>query len=180
MLAFFFNRFSFVVRVMEIAGLVFWPLAIARMFVRGASLLTVVLTAIVIFEYAFIRYCTSRRWYKNAPRFAGIELQFLKALVPASYIMALSGAAMLIFPSAIFPAVVTLFLAFLAHVNVILLYLKSCDKDPMPVNFFSNNIYCSSEVENHVHTVRAEPFDKLRAKSRTKIASRLAQGSLEE
>lgn len=141
MLSFFFNRFSRMVLAMEVVGLLLFAIAAVRIWGGNASLLARILFATVLIEYAFIRFCTTRRWYRGVPRFSGIELQFKKALVPTSYILAIIGLLLLPFPSAVPLAVAALLLAVVAHVNVILLYFHASDRDPTPVNFYSSGAF---------------------------------------
>lgn len=138
MLSFFFHRFSTMVLLMEGFGVIGMALAAVRI-VDGASVLSQTLLALVLCEYAFIRFCASRRWYRDAPRWSGIELQFKKALVPTSYAMAIAGPLALLLPPAIPLFAAALLLAIVAHVNIILLFFHVRDHDPTPVNFFSRS-----------------------------------------
>jgi len=149
MLSFFFNRFSKTVLLMEIAGFSLMAIDFALTARRGPSP-SLVLILMVLLLYAFIRYCASRRWYKGVPRYSGIELQFKKAMVPTSYTMALTGLLFLAWPSAIWPGIALLFLAVVAHVNVILLYLRNKDTDPTPVNYFTSGKFLEHDAK-HAH-----------------------------
>ncbi len=144
MIKFFFNRFSRMVLAMEIAGAAFLIAAALRIFPSSKSAALAILFSIVTALYAFIRYCASARWYKGTPRYFGIELQFQKALVPTSYIMAISLAWFSLSPSAFPLAIAALLLAVVAHVNVILIYLRSRDRDPIPVNFYSSGEFLNA------------------------------------
>lgn len=141
MLSFFFNRFSKMVFIMEALGVVLFALAAVRIFGGDASLFTRVLFFIVLAEYALIRFCASRRWYRDVPRYSGIELQFKKALVPTSYILALFGLILIATPSAIPLVIALLLLAIIAHVDVILLYFHFRDHDRTPVNFYTSGAF---------------------------------------
>lgn len=143
MLSFFFNRFSRAVFVMEIHSVVFTTIASVKIF-KGVSVLNKALIAFVIFEYTFIRFCTTRRWYKNAPRWSGIELQFKKAMVPTVYIMTTIGALMLYVSPTVPLIIEALLLAIIAHVNVILLFFYVKDRDTTPVNFYSSGEFQKS------------------------------------
>lgn len=129
---------------MEIVGIPLLAMATIRLFKGGASALTSVLLILVIAEYAFIRYCASRRWHRNAPRWSGIEKHFKKALVPTSYIIAILGACLLLFPSALLPAIAAFLLAVVVHVNVILLYFHFRNKDDTPANYYSGGKFLKS------------------------------------
>jgi hypothetical protein len=140
MLSFFFNRHSKTVRVMEFAGIVLMAIAGMRAIACGKTI-PIAIFSLIALEYAFIRICSSRRWYANAPRESGIELQFIKAIVPTSYILVVMGIAAIILPPAIPLAIAALLIAVVAHVNIILLYFHRRDRDPTPVNYFSNGTF---------------------------------------
>lgn len=146
MLKFFFNRFSKVVIAMEIAGILFTAGWIYRWLYESPSLLTKVVMALYVLEYLFLRFCTTKRWYKNADRYEGIELHFKKAMIPTSYMMAaasgvgcFTGSTFLLWPMIVLIGVI-------AHVNVILLALHYKDKNKTPVNYYSNNKYLTRHV----------------------------------
>ena len=109
------------------------------MAVKGFGWLGWLLFAIIVALYAFIRFCTTVRWYKNAKRYEGIELQFKKAMSPTVYVVLLGSILFQILPSSIELAVMLFMLAVIAHVNIILLYLKHRDTQDLPVNYFSGN-----------------------------------------
>ncbi|MFA4873992.1 MAG: hypothetical protein WC956_00890 [bacterium] len=144
MIKFFFNRFSRAVTAMEIAGALLLSLAALRSILMGTSVAQGILLSVVAALYAFIRLCTSVRWYRDAPRYSGIELQFRKAIVPTSYVMAIFLAWFAASPSAAPLAIAAFMLAVVAHVNVILLYLRSRDNDRTPVNFYSSGAFLNS------------------------------------
>ena len=136
-----FDRFSKVVLAMEIVGIPLMAMATVRLLLGRPSPLTSTLLALVIAEYAFIRYCASRRWYRSAPRWSGIEKHLKKALVPTSYIIAILGAALLFFPSALLLGIAAFLLAVVAHVNIILLYFHLRNKDETPANYYSGGAF---------------------------------------
>lgn len=138
MIKFLFDRFSKMVLVMEIAGVVLLAISFLRLVLGKINIAQIVLFSIVLFLYAFIRFCTIMRWYKDVPRYSGIELQFRKAIVPTSYIIAITFAWFALIPSAIPLVLAAFLLAIIAHVNVILLYFHFRDHDPAPVNFYSS------------------------------------------
>lgn len=137
MIKLFFNRFSKIVLIMEMAGVLLVSVASVSLFMSGAGGFLKALLVTVLVEYAFIRFCASFRWYEGVPRFWGIELQFKKALVPTSYIMAISGLVILALPNSVILGIAVFLLAVIAHVNIILLYFHFRDKDLTPVNFYS-------------------------------------------
>lgn len=134
MLKLLFNRFSKVVYAMEILGVVFTVLWLSKSPPK-------VLIAVYIAQYLFLRLCTTRRWYSNAKRYEGIELQFKKAMIPVSYIMAITSGVGYFSGSTILLWVACFLIAIVAHVNVILLYLHYKDKNTTPVNYYSHNKY---------------------------------------
>jgi len=139
MIKFFFNRFSKAVLLMEIAGIALVSIGSILVFLKGAGTLFIVLLAIVSAEYAFIRYCTLRRWYASSPRWSGIELHFKKITVATSYILVLLGICILLVPPTIPLIVAAVLLAIIAHINVILLYLRRKDNFPTSANLFSRH-----------------------------------------
>lgn len=146
MLALFFNRFSKVVYAMEFLGLLLWSIVAYQAFVGHLTSPQNYTVTITLALYGFLRFCATFRFYKNAPCCSGIELHFKKAMVPTSYIMAISGLCTIFYPSAVFLGFAILLLTFLAHVNVILLYLRHRDTDPTPVNFLSKgDDFCHCE-----------------------------------
>ena len=139
MLKFFFDRFSKVVYTLEVLG-VLLTLAWSTHW-TSFSLLTKVLVVIYAAEYLFLRFCASVRWYRNAKRYEGIELQFKKAMIPTSYILSLTSGIGYFTNSTITLWAAILLLAVLFHVNVILLFLHYKDKNTTPVNYYSGNKY---------------------------------------
>jgi hypothetical protein len=139
-----FGRFSVAVKAMEVTGTLLATVSLLRAMFKHAGAWHIALIALTLVLYALIRYCTTVRWYQDAPRYAGIELQFRKALVPTGYAMSLCFALYLLSGSIIFPALCAFMLAVIAHVNAILLYFHRRDKDPTPVNFYSNGMFLSA------------------------------------
>lgn len=144
MIKLLFGRSSTAVKVMEGVGLILSPFALfrARLADEGAWHYGSIVAMLLI--YAFIRFCASVRWYKDVPRYSGIELQFKKALVPTGYIMAIALALYLIFGWLIFLIAGALLLAVVAHVDVILLYFHFRDRDTTPANFYSSGRFQKS------------------------------------
>lgn len=132
MLKFLFNRFSRVVYAMEIAGIIFTFL----WFFRSPPK---IIFGIAVLEYLFLRFCATWRWYKNAKRYEGIGLQFKKAMVPTSYIMAMASGVGYFTGSTLLLWAAIFLLAVILHVNVILLALHYKDKNTTPVNYYSGN-----------------------------------------
>jgi hypothetical protein len=123
---------------MEGVGLLLSPFALFRVKLADAGAWHYASVAAILLIYAFIRFCASVRWYKDVPRYSGIELQFKKALVPTGYIMAITFALYLVFAWLGFLIIGAFLLAVVAHVDVILLYFHFRDSDKTPVNFYSS------------------------------------------
>ncbi|MBI4124438.1 MAG: hypothetical protein HY466_00725 [Deltaproteobacteria bacterium] len=144
MLKFFFNRFSKMVVLMEMLGVVFTAGWFYQLLQNPPGGFTKIFFGLYLFEYLFLRLCATVRWHKQARRYEGIELQFKKGMIPASYAMALTsgigfftGSALLLWPAVALIGVV-------AHVNVLLLYLHFKDKNQTPVNYFSGNKFLNA------------------------------------
>jgi hypothetical protein len=137
-ISFFFNRSSRAVLAVEIAGVALLPLTAIACIIRDAGFLASASLIAIALMYLFIRACASVRWYRGAPRYSGVELQFKKALVPTSYAMAISE---LLYLALSLPAILVVAAALIlvvAHVNVILVYFHRRDHDPTPVNYYSS------------------------------------------
>lgn len=138
MLKFFFNRFSGFVIAMEIAGVILLAADVALFFFRRADAIDIVLIIFVIALYAFIRLSATGRWYRDAPRGAGIEMHFGRSMVPVSYTIAIVGLLDLAIPHPTWAlAIAAALLIVVAHVNVILIYLHRRDTDKTPPNYYS-------------------------------------------
>lgn len=129
---------------MEVLGVLFTAGWLVRLFQNPPGLLTKIIFAVYCFEYLFLRFCTTVRWYRQAKRYEGIELQFKKGMIPVSYLMALTsgvgfftGSTLLLWPAVVLITIV-------AHVNVILLYLHFKDPNTTPINYFSGNKYLNA------------------------------------
>lgn len=129
---------------MEMTGVLFAAAAFLCALWTQAGYWHLGLITIAFLLYAFIRFCTSTRWYADVPRDAGIQLQFRKALVPVGYAMTICFGLYLLTGALLFPAICDFVLAVVAHVNVILLTFHRRDKDPTPVNFYSNGNFRNS------------------------------------
>lgn len=143
-----FHRTSPIVRILEILGLIFSAWAFFKFY--GAFGYRMGFFLAFFGEYIFLRFCDSFPWYPLSERPAGrgqkigIEVHLQKSLVPASYILAIV-AFLQIHPIpylSFFLAAFAFFLGLvLSSVNGILIYFHFRDKDPLPMNFFSNNRY---------------------------------------
>jgi len=139
MITFLFNHRSPTLYVVEALGIVGVAAMAWRMAAKSFGWLGWLLLAVAVAIYAFIRFCTTVRWYKDAKRYEGIELQFKKAMSPTVYVILIGSILFQILPSTVVLAVIAFMLAVIGHVNVILLYLHYRDKQELPVNYFTGN-----------------------------------------
>ncbi len=145
MLRFLFHRFSPTVLALEGVGALLIGAAAARALIQGCGLPQGILLGAVIALYLFLRLCATKRWYRGCPRWSGIELQFKKALVPASYILAISGSWYWLSPSAWPLLIAAAMLAVVAHVNIILLFLHRRDRGTTPPGFYATGAFLGAE-----------------------------------
>ncbi len=144
MIKLLFNRFSVAVKIAEACGIVLMLLVFVRCYCLDGSAASYALISLNIILYAFIRYCTTRRWYEDVPSYSGIEVQFKKALVPTGYTMTICAGWYLLLPSIVPLIISAAFLVVIAHVNIILLYFYYRDKDETPVNHYSSGQFLKS------------------------------------
>lgn len=144
MIAFLFNHRSPTLYAVEALGIIGLIAMAWRMSVKDFGWLGWLLFAIIVAIYAFIRFCTTVRWYRDANRYEGIELQFKKAMSPTVYVILLGSILFQIFPSSIELAILLFMLIVIGHVNVILLYLHYRDKQELPINYFTGKKYSSN------------------------------------
>lgn len=143
-----FNRESYVVRSLEIVG------AVMSAFYLRRAVFHIDWTAgffcFFLISYLFIRICEGINWYPaydagdRDSRHIGIRVHFQKALVPTSYIFAISALFALMDIPVVSSAVVILaavLMMVVAPVNGILIYFHLRDKDPLSINYFSQNHY---------------------------------------
>ncbi len=163
MLKLFFNKESRVVLAAECVGILTLIALVVSWWPGGKATIWQLLFFFYIFEYLFIRFFATFRWYDDAGKntfrwqwiwdkkdvsaenkYEGIELHLKKGLVPTSYLLPLFNILLLIgAPGAILIFPVVLF-ALIAHVNVILIYFHIKDKETLPVNFFTHNKYLNT------------------------------------
>lgn len=136
MLKFFFHRFSKVVYTLEIAGVVFTALWLTSH--RTLSPGTRTLLGIYFSEYLLLRFMATWRWHrKTGNRYAGIELQFKKCMIPVSYILAVTSGLGWSLGYTFLLWVAVLMFTLLIYVNLTILYLHFRDKNKTPVNYYS-------------------------------------------
>lgn len=139
MLRFFFDRFSKVVMLMEILGVIFSALWLSAVWQNPPPLLPKILLAAYVGEYLVLRFCAVWRWHPEARRYEGLELHFKKIMIPASYILAIFSLvgwlANIFFHLWLADAA----LGIMIYVNLTLLYLHFKDKNETPINYFSGN-----------------------------------------
>lgn len=138
MLKFFFDRFSKAVYLMEILGVLFtagwlWKLSGGEVS-PGAK----VLLGLYLFEYLLNRFFVTKRWYKRAARYEGIELHFKRMMIPISYLLAFASGLGFFTGSTLLVWVAVVVMGVLTYVNVTLLYLHCKDKNKTPVNYYSH------------------------------------------
>jgi hypothetical protein len=143
MLKFFFDRSSWVVRLLEAVGVAAVLYDFFHLKAGGFLFLFLVV------GYLFIRICAVIRWYPHEARGIGIEVHFFKTLVPASYILAIASAVLFLkifWISMPILILADLMMLVLISVNGILVYFYLRDKDPLPVNYFSSNKYLGKDT----------------------------------
>ncbi len=149
-----FHRASPIVRVMEILGVFFSCVSFWRH--REAFDLRMFFFVAFFLQYVFIRACDWVPWYPLSERPGGkdqkigIEVHLQKSLVPASYMLAIV-AFLQVWPIPFLSCFLTitafLLATTLSTVNGILIFFHWRDKDPLPINFFSNNRYLREKQE---------------------------------
>lgn len=146
MIRFLFHRESFVVRMMEILG-VFFSILYLRQNLADFDW-RAGLFLLLLLQYLFVRVCDLVNWYPKAEREntkkIGIQVHFQKALVPTSFILAITSFLGLMSVPYVSTGVLIfsiLLMLVVAPVNGILLYFHFRDKDTLPMNFFSLNTY---------------------------------------
>lgn len=160
MLKFFFNKESKVVYAMEALGILVLAALVMTWWPAGKS--AAIKTAFYLFVglYIFIRIFATVRWYKNAARYEGIELQFKKALVPTSYIIPIFGGAVLFGAPPYILYFADLLLIVIAHVNIILIYFHVKDRESLPVNYFTHNKHLTNSDSQVSFNFNKKALDK--------------------
>lgn len=140
MLKFFFGKTSWFVNFLEALGLLLNAVVLYRMIRDGAGKFEI--TAFVLFAalYGFFKFCATFRFYKNVPKYSGIELHFKKIQVAANYVIAIAGLIGIVHSSATLYLTAAIFLAIVAHINVILIFLHLRDEDVLPPNSFTRKV----------------------------------------
>ncbi len=159
MLKFFFNRDSWMVTVMELVGLTAYGIFIYRSWTHFGFLGFAL--SFIVLCYLFIRLCDVIPWHGAKKRTVGVRVHFQKAIVPTSYILAVT-AMLSLFPVPILSAALVilavLMMLVVTPVNGILVYFYFKDKDPLPVNHFSGNHYLKDDGKI--------PYEKIPASAR--------------
>lgn len=123
MLKFFFNRYSFMVTLMEILGIIGALLILRQISTGGYSYSHKIIFYLILALYMFLRFSCLVSWHRGKKRSEGIGLHFLKAMVPTNYIMAVSTWCYIAFKNLAIIVVAAFLLAIIAHVNIILIGL---------------------------------------------------------
>ncbi|QQR79749.1 MAG: hypothetical protein IPJ69_10420 [Deltaproteobacteria bacterium] len=142
MLKFFFNRESLIVRLMEVLGIVTFVFFVWQHYQTPSW--TLFFLSFLFAGYAFIRLCDIIPWHQAKNRQTGIRVHFQKAVVPCTYILAITNLTCLLnipYASTLFMILGLLMTSAVLSVNVILVYFYFKDKDPLPINHFSSNAY---------------------------------------
>lgn len=147
MLKFLFGRYSRWVRIVEGLGLGLTLFNLARSAFLQAWVGADTLMVILLLQYLFIRTCRGINWYPEAryrresdPEL-GIEVHFLKALVPTGYILLGSSALFLAGFEWTAMILANLMLFVVSGVNGILVTFHFRDDRLLPVNYFTRNLY---------------------------------------
>lgn len=147
MLKFFFNRESLIVRLMEILGIMAFGIFVWRYYQTPSR--TLFFLSFLFAGYAFIRLCDIIPWHQAKNRQTGIRVHFQKAVVPCTYILAITNLTCLLnipYASTLFMILGLLMTSAVLSVNVILVYFYFKDKDPLPINHFSSNSYLRGDT----------------------------------
>ena len=137
----FFDRSSFIVKLMEILGLIGIAIAIVRWSQNPHLDTPVILFIIMGVLYIFIRTCYLIRWYPRQGRDIGIEVHFKKSLVPTSYILFFTMLSFLTGLEIIFLILAVVMFSIVAFVNGILIGFHLKDRETMPINALSLKKY---------------------------------------
>ncbi len=82
MIRILFHHRSHAIDVVEFLGVLALAAMPWRMVFNDSSTAAWVMLGVVVIAYGFIRYCATVRWYADAARYEGIELQFKKGPLP--------------------------------------------------------------------------------------------------
>jgi len=139
MIKLLFHHRSRFINLTEVLALILCAGIIWRLITTSGNWFSWTVFCMILAEYIFIKYCSTVRWYKDAGRFEGIELQFKKALSPTVYILLIGNLSYVLAPNIVILIITAILLAVIAYVDAILIHLHRKDKDSMPVNYFSHN-----------------------------------------
>lgn len=147
MLKFLFGRYSRVVRVLEVVGLAVTAFNLSGPLWTRSWQGPDTLVILLLLQYGFVRTCRGINWYpeaqyrRTADPELGIEVHFLKALVPTSYILAASSILFCFGLQWTSMILANLMLFVVSGVNGILITFHWRDDRPLPVNYFTRNLY---------------------------------------
>lgn len=143
---FLFGRRSLVVRVLECVGIILSVVILRDLLARDFWHASTYCYAAAIIQYFFVVFCHLFPWYREqrkkypAPKGdLGIEVHFLKSLVPSSYIICLGSLLFLAGYELLASIIMTLLLIPLSTINAVLVSFHLKDKEEMPVNYFTHN-----------------------------------------
>ncbi len=139
MLRLFFNRFSPLVFIVEIIGVVFIFLTM-RLFFSFPHIGRLLLILYTL-EYLSLRLFALIRWHPQSKRYEGIELHFKKLMVAVAYLLALLSILLYITHNIFFAILGIILFGMMLYPNLMLVYLYTKDKNTTPINHFSGNKY---------------------------------------
>jgi hypothetical protein len=146
-----FNRESPVVRSLEVVGLALSAVTLWKQLIpfdlRDGLFLFLLACCLFIFACDFIDWYPASEKPEGPKQKIGIEVHFLKARVPTSYILAVTAAVALLdipYVSTGLVFLADLMMLVVAPVNGILIWFHRKDHDTTPMNYFSQNKYLRS------------------------------------
>lgn len=166
MLRFFFDRFGWFVRFLEMVGVVEAILLFQLFHWEEGLQWTEYLYFLLVAQVLFVKLCDmipwypsdgghrartgsppikARDWLRQTERI-GIEVHFRKARVPTSYIFATASALYLLGLSGMAIIIANLMIAVITTVNGIQLWFHYHDKEELPINYFTKNQHLEKGV----------------------------------
>jgi len=125
-------------RFVELVAVVLLGLALSLILTGQCTWLEAILISILGLNYLLMRFCATKRWYKDTKRGAGIERHFRAGKVVASYCLALGLGLFWLTQSWIPLALVLLPLAFFLHFYPPLIRMYLSDQDETQINYYSS------------------------------------------
>lgn len=151
MLKILFGRYSRFVRTVEAVAVILAGMIVYQLVYKARWSVPDYLFVLLLGHYLFIRFCDVFPWYPGVksrdPRVPelGIEIHFLKALVPTSYILFATALLYLLGLEWFVTIAANLMMIAVSGVNGILITFHIRDRDPLPVNYFTRELIVSGE-----------------------------------